>query len=154
VLFESKFQSPFLTNSFVERFISELEMIKPSNQEKQKVGDLAPRWIRPPRGFAKVNVDAAISKNSSKALAAAVARDEDGKFLGTSALILEGCADPETTEVVVCREGLALASDLDLQTLRVASDYVTAVRNIHGEGLRGMGQSSRKSSPGWEASQD
>jgi hypothetical protein len=110
-------------------------MIKPSNQEKQKVGDLAPQWIRPPRGFAKVNVDTVISKNSSKALAVAVARDEDGNFLGASALILEGCADPEITEVVVCREGLALASGLDLQTVRVASDYVTAVRNNHGEGF-------------------
>jgi hypothetical protein len=31
-LFESKFHSPFSTNSFVEWFIIELEMIKPSNQ--------------------------------------------------------------------------------------------------------------------------
>ena len=81
-LFETNFQSPFSTNSFVERFISELEMIKPSTKQQQAVGDPAPRWIKPPRGFAKVNVDAAISKNSSKASATAVARDEDGNFLG------------------------------------------------------------------------
>ena len=31
-LFENNFQSPFSTNSFVERFISELEMIKSSNK--------------------------------------------------------------------------------------------------------------------------
>jgi ribonuclease HI len=134
-LFESKFRSPFSTNSFMERFISELEMIKPSNQQKEKVGDPAPRWIKPPRGFAMGNVDAAISKNSSKASATAVSRDEEGNFLGASVLVLEGCADPETVEVMACREGLALASDLDLQTLQVASDCVNAVRNIHGEGF-------------------
>ena len=94
-----------------------MEMIKSSNKQKQMVADPAPRWIKPPRRFAKVNVDAAIFKNSSKASATAVARDEDGNFLGASALDLEGYVDPETTEVVACREGLALASDLGLQTL-------------------------------------
>jgi len=41
-LFENNFQSPFSTNSFVERFISELEMIKPSIKLQQVVGDPAP----------------------------------------------------------------------------------------------------------------
>ena len=47
-------------------------------------------------------MDAVISKKSRKASAVAVARDEDGNFLGALALVLEGCADPETTEVVAC----------------------------------------------------
>jgi hypothetical protein len=134
-LFENNFPSPFSANSFVERFISNLEMIKPSTKQQQAVGDPATRWIKPPRGFAKVNVDAAISKNSSNTSAAAVARDEDGNFLGASALVLEGCADPETTEVVACRKGLALGSHLGLQTLQVASDCVNAIASIHGVGF-------------------
>ena len=85
-LFENNFQSPFSTNSFVERFISELEMIKPSTQQQQAVGDPAPRWLKPPSGLAKVNVDVAISKNSSKASTTVVTRDED--FLGASVLVL------------------------------------------------------------------
>ena len=84
-------------------------------------------------------MDAAISKNSSNASAAAVASDEDRNFLSTSALVLEGCADPETAEVVACREGLALASDLGLQTLRVASDCVNAVASIHDLGFGRVG---------------
>jgi hypothetical protein len=55
-------------NSFVEQFISELEMIKPSTKQQQAVGDPAPRWIKPPRGFAKVNVDVAISKKIKQGL--------------------------------------------------------------------------------------
>jgi hypothetical protein len=42
VLFENNFQSLFSMNNFVERFISELEMIKPSTKQQQAVGDLAP----------------------------------------------------------------------------------------------------------------
>ena len=56
-------------------------------------------------------------------------------FLGASAFVLEGCANPETAKVVACHEGLALASDLGLQTLRVASDCVNAVASIHGVGF-------------------
>ena len=119
----------------MEWFICELEMIKPSTKQQQVVGNPAPRWIKPPRRFAIVNVDAAISKNSSNASAAAMAKDEVGNFLGASALVLEGCVDPETAKVVACREGLALASDLGLQTLRVASDCVNAVASIHGVGF-------------------
>ena len=68
-----------------------------------------------------------------------MARDEDDNFLGVSTLNLEGYTELETTEVVACHEGLALGSDLDLQMLRVASDCINAVRNIHSEGFRRYG---------------
>lgn len=134
-LHENQFQSPFSTNSFVERFINELDSVKPKNKKMPMAVSPAPRWIKPPRGFQKINVDAAISKNLSKASVAAVARDEDGNFLGASALVLEGCTDAEIAEVVACREGLALASDLGIQIFRVASDCSNAVRSIHGQGF-------------------
>ena len=78
-----------------------------------------PCWIPPPRGVLKVNVDAALSKNSDIAAMAAVARDETGMFLGASALVVEGITSPEVAEAMACREGLALASDLDLQKIRI-----------------------------------
>jgi hypothetical protein len=48
----------------------------------------------------KINVDAAISKNTNSASAAAIVRDGGGQFLGASTLVVEGCVDPETMEVV------------------------------------------------------
>jgi hypothetical protein len=74
----------------VAQFINELESITLKNKEKMAARSPAMRWIKTPRGFAKINVDAATSKNSTMASVAAVARDEDGKFLGASALVLEG----------------------------------------------------------------
>ena len=38
-------------------------------------------------------------------------------------------------EVVACREGLALASDLGLQSFRIASDCANVVRSLLGEGF-------------------
>jgi len=65
----------------------------------------------PPPGLAKINVDAAMAKASDLSAAAAVARDEAGKFLGASVLVLEGITSLEVVETIACRVGLELASD-------------------------------------------
>ena len=67
---ENQFQSPFLTHTFVERFIGELEEINQESPEVLPVAAPVPRWVRPPSGLAKINVDAAMSKNSGQATAA------------------------------------------------------------------------------------
>jgi ribonuclease HI len=94
-----------------------------------------PQWIPPPSDMAKVNVDAALSENSGICSAAAVARDGEGRFLGASALVLDGSFDPETVEAMARREGLALAADLMLQKLRLAADCASVVKSIAGEGM-------------------
>ena len=109
------FQSPFSTHNFVERFISDLNLTKPKQRAAQRVHDHHPRWISPPPGFAKINVDAALSKNSKSVAVAAVARDSSGCYLGASTLVFAGVSDPEILEVLACREGLALANDLLIQ---------------------------------------
>jgi len=66
------FQSPLSTHSFIERFVSDLEMAI-SKPEKEVVAQargapgVAPQWIPPVQGSLKVNVDAALSKNSNVA---------------------------------------------------------------------------------------
>jgi hypothetical protein len=60
----------------------------------------------------EINVDSALSKNVSMASVAAIARDEDGRFMGASALVLRGIVDLEVMESIACREGMALAADL------------------------------------------
>jgi hypothetical protein len=78
---------------------------------KQIVQRSGARWIRPPSGLVKINVDAAISKNTRTAASAvAVARDEMGHFLGASALVLEGIDQAEVDEALAYRECLALAT--------------------------------------------
>lgn len=66
---------------------------------------------------------------------AAVARDDAGRFLGASALVMTGITKPETLEALACREGLSLASDLLLHRVRLASDCANVVRSIHDEAL-------------------
>jgi len=122
--------------------MSDLELVKQSaplgaSHQHQNVQE-AP-WIPPPAGIMKINVDAAISKNSSKASASVVARDSSGMFVGASVVVTEGISNPEIMEAVACRESLALASDLLLQKIRVAYDNITVVRNIRGKGFGSYG---------------
>jgi hypothetical protein len=68
----------------------------------------------------KINVDAALAKNLAKVAAAAPAHDFNGKFLGASAVVLEGRMEPDTVEAIACKEGLALASDLHLRDFQTS----------------------------------
>lgn len=140
VIHENIFQCPLSTHLFVERYLEELKMSKPvmqgsSSGVRPSCAPSSSRWLPPPHGLAKINTDGAVSKSSDISAAAAIARDEDGTFLGASALVLEGITDPETIEPIACREGLALAADLLLRKFRLASDCANAVKNIHGEGF-------------------
>ena len=49
--------------------------------------------------------------------------------------MVEGHTDPEVMEAVACREGLALASNLGLQSFMIASDCANVVRSLLGEGF-------------------
>jgi len=135
VIHEELFQSPLSTHSFVEKFLSELNMEKPWAKNHKGEQPPAPRWIPPPQGMMKINIDAALSKNSSMAAVAAVARDEAGIFQGASALVVTGVSSPEIAETLAGREGLVLARDLGMQRITIASDCVNVVCSIQGSGM-------------------
>jgi hypothetical protein len=89
-----------------------------------------PRWIPPPQGYVKMNVDAAVSKTSNGGALGVVCRREDGSFLGASALTIQGIVDPTILEAMACREALALAENLYLQKVVVASDCLTVIGDM------------------------
>ena len=97
-----------------------------------------PKWIPPPADTMKINVDAAISKNTGRAAAAAVARDGTGAFQGASVLVIQGITDPESMETITCRAGLALASDLTFRKVRIASDNISVGKSIRGDEDKGI----------------
>ena len=93
--------------------MANLELVKPQGRAH---GSLV-RWIPPPIGLMKINVDTTLAKSLGVVAAAAVARDVVGKFMGASAVVMEGLLEPNTVEAIACKEGLALASDLVLRDL-------------------------------------
>ena len=57
-------------------------------------------------------------------------RDRNGNYLGASAIIVEGLLDPVILEAQACSEALALATDLQVQSICVATDCCEVVTRI------------------------
>jgi hypothetical protein len=95
------------TAGFVNWFIEDLgeanaqakPYVKATLKENPKV-----RWLPPPVGSMKVNVDAAVAKSVARGDVAAVCRSDGGAFLGASAMVFEGLSHPGTLEAVACWE--------------------------------------------------
>ena len=60
-VYEDTFQIPLSTHNFVERFIADLDLSQPQPAARQITETRIPRWIPPPSGMSKLNVDAAVS---------------------------------------------------------------------------------------------
>ena len=122
----------------MDRYIVDLGMATP--QVKKIAGRSGQAsWCMPPlAGITKVNVDAVVSKNVEWVLAVAIAHDVNGLFLGASAMVMTGMTDPETMEVLACKEGMVLAQDLLSGRIRLASVCSNVVRCIKAMRKRSM----------------
>jgi hypothetical protein len=80
------------------------------------------KWIAPPEGLTKINVDATFAKTTCKGAIGIVCRSRDGTYMGVSAVVFDGLTHPGTLEALACREALDLASDLPLGLILIASD--------------------------------
>lgn len=130
---DNEFQSPVSTWCFINRFLEDLEIAAISQQKSRAVSPVlraAPRWIPPVNELAKLNVDGGLSRQGNRGAAAVVCRDHTGRYLGASAVVFDGLVDPVSLEAHACNEALALAADLHIHRLMVASDCLEVVKNI------------------------
>ncbi|XBH73213.1 hypothetical protein VPH35_100353 [Triticum aestivum] len=115
---EEIYQSPSGTHQFITRFIIELQlMLRAEARGTTPPRVTAARPKAPPLGFAKIHIDAGISRAHARSAAAAVCRDESGNFMGSSALVITGITDVATVEAIAC-----LQYSLGLKTDGEASD--------------------------------
>jgi ribonuclease HI len=84
-----------------------------------------------------MNIDVAVSKNTGRGSAAAVAQDRDGVFWGASVIMFLGRTEPETLEALACWEALALARDIDVRNIQVMSDCINVITNLE-QGTMGV----------------
>jgi ribonuclease HI len=135
---EQIYQSPLSVHAFVNQFITDLAQARSSSSKQAAPGvsESGPVWIPPPTGVMKINIDAAVSKNTGRGAVAAIARDHEGMFMGASALVFLGNTDAETLKALACREGLALAQDIYAQRVHLASDCAGVIQSLQ-QGTKG-----------------
>jgi hypothetical protein len=135
---EEVYQSPMATVAFVDRFLTNLDAggVRTSDNPSKVHGTTGRgRWLAPPAGSMKVNVDAAVSKSLAKGAVGVVCRSGDGQFRGASAVVYEGISHPGTLEALACREALDVAEDLLFGPIYVASDCLEVVKGLGSENL-------------------
>lgn len=81
-------------------------------------------------GHAKINVDGAFARRGTKGAAVALCRDVNGAYVGASTTVANNITDPPCLQALACREGVALAGDLNLRSILVASDCLVVVKDI------------------------
>jgi hypothetical protein len=127
------------THGFITRYLEEIEIsAKPIVTRRCNSAETSRQkrsWIAPERGWHKVAIDGGLSRDGSKGAAATVCRTEHGQVLGASVNVLDGQNDPACLEAVACNEGLALAQDLNIGTVCLASDCLEMVTNYHKKAL-------------------
>ena len=68
-----------------------------------------PRWMKPPVGWAKLNVDGSYVHGESTGGAGMVLRDDKGAVIFSSCRYLCSCYSPLEAELAACLEGIGLA---------------------------------------------
>jgi hypothetical protein len=130
-VYEDIHQSPLSTHLFIKSYIADIQLL--SKTPTAGGSNRAPRpthWIGPPANMAKINVDAAVAGRLGVGAIAAIARDTGGSYLGASSIGFRSITDPTTLEALAIRESLALADDLQLQSIQVASDCKVVIDDI------------------------
>lgn len=132
------YQSPVTVRGFVTSLLEELQLVTDQKQSKQELGakkkhQPSQAWIAPPLNFMKLNVDGGVAKVQGKGAAVVVCRSAEGVYQGSSARVFDGITDPPLLEALACCEAMALAKDLGIQKLGIASDASDVIKAIkHG----------------------
>jgi hypothetical protein len=127
---EDIYDSPLQIHHFVNAFMRDIQILStPKQSSRRSLMSMPSQWLPPPPDHAKLNVDAAVL-NDNIGAAAVVCRDINGAFLGASAITFKHIHNPVTLEALAVREALAIAEDLYLQQIHVASDCKKVVDDI------------------------
>ncbi|XP_073362125.1 uncharacterized protein [Aegilops tauschii subsp. strangulata] len=130
---DEEFHNPISTFGFITKYLEEIEV--PMKQKRAMKPDAhearhSRLWSPLKPGWCKVSVDGGLSRDGRRGAAAAICRDERGHFLGASAVVLNGQTNSACLEAIACNEGFALAQDLNIRKIKVASDCLEVVTNF------------------------
>jgi ribonuclease HI len=123
------------THGFINSYLEELKLLPKPVQVARVLPPnprLRARWVPPAPGLFKFNVDASVARSGEIGAAAAFCHDSNGVYQGASSIVIRGVTDPFTLEAIACREALALADDLGVNRIHVASDCKVVIDDITG----------------------
>ena len=86
------------------------------------------RWVPPPTGWAKCNVDGSFVSQSGEAGVGVVVRDSEGQVILTAWRVIFRCQDAVEAEALACLEGLRLAAQWVQGSIILESDCAQVIQ--------------------------
>lgn len=88
------------------------------------------KWIPPPPGMFKVNVDGASSELENTSSVGVIIRDSKGQVVAALCMSLQSCYSVEVTEIIALEQCVLLAQELQLPRVIFESDSIVAIQAV------------------------
>jgi hypothetical protein len=108
--------------------IEEWQGIRPAG--KSGSVQVTEHWLPPASGWTKLNADGAFSVKDGTGGCGVVMRNHDGVFLEGASHFFHLAADPERSELMACKQALAMARTKGLSKIVLETDCLGAVAKI------------------------
>lgn len=82
-------------------------------RSSQMQNNVKHRWVRPPLGWVKLNIDGSFDASQDKGGIGMVLRDSTGEVIASACKPLASCINALESELLACREGLLLVPQAD-----------------------------------------
>jgi ribonuclease HI len=90
-------------------------------------------WVKPPSGWVKVNVDAAIDKGAGRKGFGIILRDHNGRFLAAKSATRVGLWDSKAVEATAAYLGVLLGQKMGVQQLILEGDAKRVIDAIRAQ---------------------
>ena len=115
---EEKFQ-PYKSMQLIDDIVRSLEILPVMNKSMESVEK---KWEKQSVGWVKINTDGVVDVGAVRGGTGIVARDHLGEFLFARCTSYGGITDPETLEVLACRDAMLAAREKGVANLIIESD--------------------------------
>lgn len=128
---EEEFQSPLSMHLFICRY---LDKVRSTNALACRRESSTTRpshvWKLPPVGFVNLNVDVLVAKTQKQGVVGVMCIGSQVIFHEVLVVVFEGVPDSETLKAYVCREARALAEDLAMHRIYIATNYLRVLDDL------------------------
>lgn len=80
------------------------------------------KWQPPEQGWVKINTDGAVNEADRRGGVGVVARNSAGEVIAGRCARYDGVTDPESVELLACRDAMLLAKEKKLQQVVIETD--------------------------------
>ncbi|XP_061993859.1 uncharacterized protein LOC133711783 [Rosa rugosa] len=126
--------NPMHASAWSNQLLLEYQRLHPIKEARQPRRREKTKWVFPPRGRLKLNIDGSFQRDGDRGGIGVVVRDSSGKVHATWSRLLPNAGSAFQCEVEACRAALLLAIHQGWREIEVESDSSVLVNAMNFQG--------------------